>query len=196
MRSAKPPIRLSLAARKFGLGGAFGTKRCTTSRTTFTAWAAWSGRVCRPMVKAPACRPPKSCTRCSSGRAFRAPLPSGARQSRRRPGCGCPPAGQKVGSRRWKAGWPISTWAWAEAKGMACSAGALRVPPQARQGGAQLPPLAGRRPSSLATSSCAWCGSPRPRCSRGRGRRPPFGVKALHVVHEMRASVSGVVRWP
>ena len=60
----------------------------------------------------------------------------------------------KSGSRRWKPGWPISTWAWAEVKGMFCSAGAASAAISPTGGSGAQPVLAGRRDSSVATS--AW----------------------------------------
>jgi hypothetical protein len=57
MRRAKPPIMKSLAAFISASVGPSATKRRSTSRETWTACAAWSGRVCSPRVKAPACMP-------------------------------------------------------------------------------------------------------------------------------------------
>src|SRR6218665_1194226 len=52
MRSAKPPISWSLAARNSASVGPSATKRAITSRAIPTASAAWSGRGCRAPVQA------------------------------------------------------------------------------------------------------------------------------------------------
>src|SRR4030095_5242588 len=54
--SGKPPTRLSLAAFTSASVGPSATNRATTSRATFTASSAWSGRVWKATRKAPACR--------------------------------------------------------------------------------------------------------------------------------------------
>src|SRR6218665_922905 len=54
MRSAKPPISWSLAARNSASVGPSATKRAITSRAIPTASAAWSGRGCRPPGEGPA----------------------------------------------------------------------------------------------------------------------------------------------
>ena len=99
-RSAKPPIRLSCAALSSAAVGP-GHKVGQHWRATATAASAWSGRVCRPMLKAPACSPgEKSLYAVAQAALSRTSL---IRRRLKPPPprmFGCPPAGKESGSLR------------------------------------------------------------------------------------------------
>ena len=90
----KTADQVVLGGLQFLLGRSVGTNRATTSRTSATACAAWSGPGLQAHREGTGmqARARNSCTRCNSGRASRAPAASGATRSRRHRARSCRPS--------------------------------------------------------------------------------------------------------